>query len=140
MIAKIIVHAPTREAAIRKMRTALNETADHGVETNLDFQFRIMYNKVFCSGEADTGLWKICGGGNNMQKWILTATWRELRPIYPGHGRQSAAIISSANVACASTRRPGGDGKDRGHGKAWRRGRGRPSGLPDLMGRAGGGT
>jgi len=64
MIAKIIVHAPTREAAIRKMRTALNETLIMGVETNLDFQFRIMYNKVFCSGEADTGfVEKFAGGG-----------------------------------------------------------------------------
>ena len=54
MIAKIIVHAPTREAAIMKMRSALNETLIYGVETNLDFQFRIMQNAVFCDGKADT--------------------------------------------------------------------------------------
>ena len=55
MIAKILVHAPDREAAIRKMRAALNETLIIGVETNLDFQFRIMHNRIFCEGRADTG-------------------------------------------------------------------------------------
>ncbi len=64
MIAKILVYAPTREAAIRKMRAALNETLIIGVETNLDFQFRIMQNKVFCEGKADTGfIEKFVGGG-----------------------------------------------------------------------------
>ncbi len=64
MIAKIIVHAPTRQLAIQKMRSALNETLIIGVETNLDFQFRIMHNKVFCDGDADTGfIEKFVGGG-----------------------------------------------------------------------------
>jgi len=64
MIAKVLVHAPTREAAIRKMRAALNETLIIGVETNLDFQFRIMHSKVFCEGKADTGfIEKFAGGG-----------------------------------------------------------------------------
>ena len=55
MIAKIIVHAPTREAAIRKMRAALDETLIMGIETNLDFQYQIMKHPVFCEGKADTG-------------------------------------------------------------------------------------
>ena len=55
MIAKIIVHAPDREAAIRKMQSALDETVIMGVETNLDFQYQIMKNPVFCEGKADTG-------------------------------------------------------------------------------------
>ena len=64
MIAKILVYAPNREAAIRKMRAALNETLIIGVETNLDFQFRIMHNPVFCEGKADTGfIEKFVGGG-----------------------------------------------------------------------------
>ena len=65
MIAKILVYAPNREAAIRKMRAALNETLIIGVETNLDFQFRIMHNPVFCEGKADTGfIEKFVGGGH----------------------------------------------------------------------------
>ncbi|HIU75359.1 MAG TPA: acetyl-CoA carboxylase biotin carboxylase subunit [Candidatus Pelethocola excrementipullorum] len=55
MIAKVIVHAPDRESALQKMRSALDEMLILGVETNLDFQFQIMKNPTFCAGEADTG-------------------------------------------------------------------------------------
>ena len=47
MIAKIIVHAPTRKDALQKMKTALDETVILGIETNLDFQYQIIRNKVF---------------------------------------------------------------------------------------------
>lgn len=55
MIAKVIVHAPDRQAALMKMRSALDEMVIIGVETNLDFQYQIMRNPVFCEGKADTG-------------------------------------------------------------------------------------
>ena len=55
MIAKVIVHAPDREAAIRKMKSALDEMVIIGVETNLDFQYQIMKHPVFKEGNADTG-------------------------------------------------------------------------------------
>lgn len=55
MIAKVIVHAPDRPAAIRKMLTALDEMVITGVDTNLDFQFQIMRSKIFREGKADTG-------------------------------------------------------------------------------------
>lgn len=55
MIAKVIVHAPDREAALRKMSSALNEMVIVGVNTNLDFQYQIIQNPVFAKGEADTG-------------------------------------------------------------------------------------
>jgi acetyl-CoA carboxylase biotin carboxylase subunit len=55
MIAKVIVHAPDREAALRKMSAALDEMVILGVETNLDFQYQIIKNPVFAAGEADTG-------------------------------------------------------------------------------------
>ena len=55
MIAKVIVHAPDREAALQKMRSALDEMLIMGVETNLDFQYQIMRHPVFCEGKADTG-------------------------------------------------------------------------------------
>ena len=48
-------YAQNREAAILKMRAALDETLIMGVETNLDFQYQIMKNPVFCEGKADTG-------------------------------------------------------------------------------------
>ncbi len=55
MIAKVIVHAPSRDAAIRKMLSALDEMVVTGVDTNLDFQFQIIRSKVFREGRADTG-------------------------------------------------------------------------------------
>lgn len=55
MIAKVIVHAPTREAALMKMSAALNEMLVIGVETNLDFQYQIIKHPVFAAGQADTG-------------------------------------------------------------------------------------
>lgn len=55
MIAKVIVHAANREAALQKMRSALDEMVILGVHTNLDFQYQIMKNPVFCEGKADTG-------------------------------------------------------------------------------------
>ncbi|MGT2756574.1 acetyl-CoA carboxylase biotin carboxylase subunit [Streptococcus ovuberis] len=54
MIAKVIVHAPDRLAAIQKMKTALNEMVVLGVETNLDFQFQIMHHPQFIEGDIDT--------------------------------------------------------------------------------------
>lgn len=55
MIAKVIVHGPTREAAIRKMISALDEMLIMGVKTNLDFQYQIMRHPIFREGRADTG-------------------------------------------------------------------------------------
>ena len=55
MIAKVIVHAPDRAAALQKMRSALDEMLIMGVDTNLDFQYQIMKNPIFCAGKADTG-------------------------------------------------------------------------------------
>jgi len=55
MIAKVIVHAPDREMAIRKMMSALDEMVVMGVKTNLDFQYQIMRHPLFREGKADTG-------------------------------------------------------------------------------------
>ena len=55
MIAKVIVHAPDRESALRKMASALDEMVILGVETNLDFQYQIIRHPVFAEGKADTG-------------------------------------------------------------------------------------
>ena len=55
MIAKVIVHAPDRDAAIRKMSSALDEMLIMGVKTNLDFQFQIIHHPLFQQGKVDTG-------------------------------------------------------------------------------------
>jgi acetyl-CoA carboxylase biotin carboxylase subunit len=55
MIGKLIVHGKTREEAINRMKRALGEFVIDGIDTNIDFQFRILSNEVFESGEFDTG-------------------------------------------------------------------------------------
>lgn len=55
MIAKLIVHAPTRDVAIKKMKWALAEFIVKGVETNIDFQLDILRDKNFESGNYDNG-------------------------------------------------------------------------------------
>ena len=55
MIAKILVLGRNREEAIQKMRVALEEMLVLGVETNLDFQYKIMRSEAFRAGKVDTG-------------------------------------------------------------------------------------
>lgn len=54
MIAKLIVHAPTREEAVEKMRRALEETVILPLKTNIDFQYQIMNDQDFKIGIFDT--------------------------------------------------------------------------------------
>ena len=54
MIAKIIVHGANRNEAISKMKRALEETVIEGVDTNIDFLFKIIKDRNFIRGEYDT--------------------------------------------------------------------------------------
>lgn len=54
MIAKIIAHGKTRNEAISKMKRALEETVIEGVDTNIDFLFKIIKNSNFLRGKYDT--------------------------------------------------------------------------------------
>lgn len=54
MIAKVIVHGATREEAISKMKRALYEFIISGIETNIEFQNRILNNKQYLEGKFDT--------------------------------------------------------------------------------------
>lgn len=51
MIAKLIVHAPDRDTAIKKMKWALAEFIVDGVDTNIDFQLKIINHKSFIEGK-----------------------------------------------------------------------------------------
>ena len=56
MIAKLIVHATTRDQAIARMRDALNQFVIRGVASNIAFQAALMQNPRFLSGDFNTGL------------------------------------------------------------------------------------
>jgi acetyl-CoA carboxylase biotin carboxylase subunit len=55
MIAKLIVHRPTRTEAIATMRRALTEFHVAPIKTTIPLQIQIMDNQNFQSGEVDTG-------------------------------------------------------------------------------------
>jgi propionyl-CoA carboxylase alpha chain len=56
MIAKLIVHGPTRDSAIARMRDALNGFVIRGVASNISFQAALMQHPRFLSGNFNTGL------------------------------------------------------------------------------------
>jgi acetyl-CoA carboxylase biotin carboxylase subunit len=58
MIAKLIVHAENRNAAIARMRRALSELIIEGVKTNLDSQQRVISHPIFRSGVFDTSFYE----------------------------------------------------------------------------------
>lgn len=55
MIAKLIVWAKNREEAIRKMQTALGEIIIEGIDTNVDYQYKILNHPDFLEGNTDVG-------------------------------------------------------------------------------------
>jgi len=54
MIAKVIVHGKDRKEAIAKMRRALYEFIIDGIDTNIEFQNRILNHKDYLAGKFDT--------------------------------------------------------------------------------------
>lgn len=56
LLGKLIVSAPTREEAIRKMRSSLGEMVVEGVENNIDLQLDILGNEEFLRGTYHTNL------------------------------------------------------------------------------------
>ena len=74
LVAKLIVHAPTRLEAIRRMRRALAELVIEGYPTTADFAHLLLHHPDFVRGQYDTGFlaghmdeilsWD-CGGASN---------------------------------------------------------------------------
>lgn len=53
MLAKLIVYGENREEAICKMRSALGEVVIEGIETNIDYEYEIINDSRFISGNFD---------------------------------------------------------------------------------------
>jgi acetyl-CoA carboxylase, biotin carboxylase subunit len=56
LLAKLIVRAETRPAALARLRRALAEFVVEGIKTNLDFFRRLLVNPEFVAGKMDTHL------------------------------------------------------------------------------------
>jgi acetyl-CoA carboxylase biotin carboxylase subunit len=61
MIGKIIVHGDTREQAIARMRTALNETVVEGIHTNIPLHRELMADARFMEGGTNI---------HYLEKWL----------------------------------------------------------------------
>ena len=55
LLAKLIVHDDTRQAALRRVRRCLDEFVIEGVRTSIPFHQKLVSNEDFCSGNFDTG-------------------------------------------------------------------------------------
>ena len=55
LLAKVMAYGSTREEARRQLRTALEETVLHGVETNREFLHQALGCEAFAEAEHDTG-------------------------------------------------------------------------------------
>ena len=56
MIAKLTVHGPTRQIALKRLQTALGKTEAAGTTTNLNFLRKLAAQTDFATGNVDTGL------------------------------------------------------------------------------------
>ena len=56
LLAKLIVHAENRPAALARMRRALAEFVVEGCKTNIDFFRRLLANPEYIAGKMDTHL------------------------------------------------------------------------------------
>jgi urea carboxylase len=54
LLAKIIVHAPTREQAVERLANALSRTSLYGIETNLEYLQGVLAHEVFRTGQSFT--------------------------------------------------------------------------------------
>ena len=85
MIGKLIVHAPTRDAAIARMHRALGELTIVGVETSRDFHLRLLEHPAFRSGAIDI-------------QW-LERTLPEILGVAPPADTVRVAIVAAALLA-----------------------------------------
>jgi len=58
MLAKLVVHAPTRTLAIEAMIKALQQLVLLGITTNIEYLQRVLHHPLFVAGDFDTGFIK----------------------------------------------------------------------------------
>ena len=94
MLAKLICHGPTRDAALRGLRQALGACAIAGVSSNLDLLGRITAHAAFVAGGIDTGF-----------------IAREAATLLAGPGSPPASVLAMAalTVLAAETTPPAQD-------------------------------
>lgn len=83
MIAKLIVHADSREAALEKLQSALDATRLHGIATNLDYLRQITASEPFRTGTAWTRMLDGVVAQSPVIEVLQPGTWSSVQD-YPG--------------------------------------------------------
>ncbi|GAA1538880.1 biotin carboxylase N-terminal domain-containing protein [Kribbella lupini] len=73
MLAKVIVWAPTREVAARRLAVELERAEIHGVVTNRELLVWVLRHPAFVAGDTDTGFFDRYGVGAEKQEVELSA-------------------------------------------------------------------
>jgi acetyl/propionyl-CoA carboxylase alpha subunit len=84
LLAKLIVHAENREAAIQRVQAALRDFIVHGVVTNIDFMQSVLSHPDFANGKVST-------------RWVETNI--EAGGLLPGSQQAPALHIIVAALA-----------------------------------------
>jgi acetyl-CoA carboxylase biotin carboxylase subunit len=92
MLAKLIVHAPTRELAIARMHRALTELVVTGIDTARDFHLRVMEDPEFRRGDIEI-------------QWLERRLDSLINASAPQEGLELAALASTL-LAHAERRAP----------------------------------
>jgi 3-methylcrotonyl-CoA carboxylase alpha subunit len=96
MIAKIIVHGPTRAVALSRLAHALDETQVAGTVTNLAFLAALARHPGFAAGDVDTGLI-----ARDLAALLAEAALAEARPAEPRDPLDTAMAAAAALHAAA---------------------------------------
>jgi len=105
MIAKIVVHGPTRAAALRKLSDALARTEVAGSVTNLAFLSALARHPGFAAGDVDTGL--IARDIDALTAPPERPLWAEVLAVLAASGLDEGRGISATDPLAAQ---PGLDG------------------------------
>jgi 3-methylcrotonyl-CoA carboxylase alpha subunit len=100
MLAKLICHGPTRDAARRRLRQALADCAVAGIASNLDLLGRIADHPDFAAGGIDTGF-----------------IARAADTLLAGQGPPPAEILAIAALAVLTAEAP--EGRDPAGNDPW---------------------
>ncbi len=83
LLAKLIVHADTREAAWEKLRQALSETRIQGIASNLDYLRQVINTPEFREGRSYTRFLDKFTANAHVVEVIQAGTWSSVQD-YPG--------------------------------------------------------
>ena len=90
LLAKLIVHAENRAAAIQRMQTALSEFVIHGVTTNIDFMQAVLAHEDFAKAKVFT-------------RWV-EAKFKDWKPSEPSMEFLIAGALADVVLVGTKTR------------------------------------